>query len=116
MSRRFQFSLRTLLLAFAVVDGCIVFARETYFVQLRTVASVVAEFPEIDQAWLCTNYDVTFEVDGLWFSVVDQPGVVYGIGWGIDDLSDWEIRKRLTQALVERHAVELPYSVNYRLR
>jgi hypothetical protein len=105
-----------LLGVFAVVGGCIYGVRETYFAQLRTVDAVIAEFSEIDRVWLCANYDVTFEVDGLWFSVVDQPGVVYGIGYGVDDLHESEIRRRVREAILDRCAMQLPHNANYRLR
>ncbi|HET6880813.1 MAG TPA: hypothetical protein VFI31_11700 [Pirellulales bacterium] len=53
-----------------------------YYVQLHTVNSVLDEFPEIDNVWLCTNDDVMLEVEGLWFSTVDQPKAVFGVEGG----------------------------------
>ena len=115
MPRRFQFSLRALL----VTCGCAALVcwgvsciRYAYFVQLRTLNFVLAEFPEIDKVWLCTNDDVTLEIEGLWFSTVDQPQAVFGI----DGASKSEIRKRLRRVLVERRPVELPPRATYRLR
>jgi hypothetical protein len=87
-----------------------------YHIQLHAVDSVLAEFPEIDDVWLCTNDDVTLEVEGLWFSTVDQPGIVFGIDYGIDGASKSEIRRRLRQVLQERRPVELPARATYRLR
>lgn len=87
-----------------------------YYVQLRTVNSVLAEFPEIDKVWLCTNDDVTLEVEGLWFSTLDQPEAVFEIGYGIDGASKSTIRTRLRKALRERRPVTLPAHARYRLR
>jgi len=119
MTLRFQFSLRTLLVGttlFAAVCACFSCFRESYLVQLRAVESVLAEFPEIDRVWLCTNDDLSLEVEGLWFSTVDQPKAVYGIDYGIDGASKSEIRRRLRQVLLERRPVGLPARANYRLR
>jgi hypothetical protein len=119
MGRRFQFSLRALLVACgfaALVCQCISSLRYDYLAQLRTVNSVLAEFPEIDKVWLCTNDDVTLEVEGLWFSTVDQPQVVFGIDYRIDGASKSEIRRRLRQVILERRPVELPARATYRLR
>lgn len=114
-----RFNLRSLFVIVtlaALVCGCISLFREGYLVQVRTVSSVLAEFPEIDKVWLCTNDDVTLEVEGLWFSTVDQPGTVFGIEWGIDGASALEIRNELRQILLKRHPVQLPARAKYRLR
>lgn len=87
-----------------------------YYVQLHTVDSVLAEFPEIDKVWLCTNDDVTLEVEGLWFSTFDEPGAVFEIEHGIDGASESQIRKWLRQALLDRRPVKLPAHAKYRLR
>lgn len=160
MSRRFQFSLRGLMMSVAMaavivwvakligiataiglllvclglwavsqrpLEGGIAFLSVTipvlcgglfydgYYVQLRTVESVIAEFPEIDRVWLSTNDDVTLEVEELWFSTFNQPRAVFEIH-GIDGASKSEIRTRLRQALLERRPVTLPARATYHLR
>jgi hypothetical protein len=120
MPNRFQFSLRTLLVAtacVAAVFGGISYLRELYLVQVRRIESVLAEFPEIDRVWLDTNDDVELEVEGLWFSTHDQPKAVFSIeGTGLDGASKPEIRKRLRRAILERTPTKLPEGVTYRLR
>lgn len=109
-----RFSLRSLFIVVtfaALLCACASWIRYGYFVQLRTVNSVLAEFPEIDRVWLCT-----LEVEGLWFSTFDQPEAVFGIDYGIDGVSKSEIRRQLKQVLVERRPVELPARATYRLR
>ena len=80
-------------------------------IQLHTLGAVLNEFPEIDRVWLRTNEDVTVEVEGLWFSTVDQPEVVFQIG-SIDGSTKTEIRKKLKLALRERRQVPLPTYVS----
>jgi hypothetical protein len=104
------------LLALTIPALCGGLIHDGYYVQLHTVNSVLAEFPEIDKVWLSTNDDVTLEVEGLWFSTVDQPGAVFEIEHGIDGASQWQIRKWLRQALWERRPVKLPAHATYRLR
>lgn len=112
MPRCFQFGLRGLMIA-ALCGGLVY---DGYRVQLHTVDLVLAEFPEINRVWLCTNDDVTLEVEGLWFSTIDEPDAVFGIEWGLDGASKAEIRRQLRRALMERRPVELPARASYRLR
>ncbi len=111
-----RFGLRTLLVIVAVVAlscGFIAWLRGQYYVQLRTVNSVLAQYPEIGNVWLVRNDDVTLEVEELFFSTVDQPGVTYRID-GIDGASKSEIRRRLEDAMRERRPVTLPnFAVPY---
>lgn len=104
------------LLALTIPALCGGLFYDGYYVQVHTVDSVLAEFPEIDKVWLCTNDDVTLEVEGLWFSTFDDPQVVFGIEWGIDGASKSELRRRLRRVLLERRPVELPARATYRLR
>jgi hypothetical protein len=118
MSQRFQFSLKGLMAAVlfaAVIAWAVKQMLDRYYIQLHTVDSVLADFPEIDKVWLWTNDDVTLEVQGLWFSTVDQPAVVFGIE-GIDGATKSDLRKGLKRVLLERHPVPLPAYANYRLR
>jgi hypothetical protein len=65
MSRRFRFSLKELLVAVlfaAVIAWAAKLMNDGYYIQLHTVDSVLAEFPEIDKVWLQTNDDVTSTV------------------------------------------------------
>jgi len=108
---RMRFSIRTLFVfvtLIALIAGVIGWVRNLYYVQLRAVNSVLAEYPQIDKVWLCTNDDVTLEVEQLYFSTVDQPELTFGID-GIDGASKSEIRKRLQHALQERRPVTRPY-------
>jgi hypothetical protein len=95
----------------AMLCGCISWGinwfRSEYYVQLRTVDSVLAEFPQIERVWLCTNSDLTLEVERLFFSTVDRPGLILGVDW-IDGASKSVIRERLRQALREQRPVRLP--------
>lgn len=114
-----RFGLRSLFIFVtiaALVCWCVSWIRYEYLVQLRTVNSVLAEFPQIEEVWLCTNDDVTLEVEGVWFSTADQPDVILGIDSGVDGASKSEIRRRLRQVLLERRPVELPARAPYRLR
>ena len=104
------------LLALTIPALCGGLLHDGYYVQLHTVDSVLAEFPEIDKVWLCTNDDVTLEVEGLWFSTCDDPQAVFGIEWGIDGASESELRSKLSQVLLERRPVKLPARALYRLR
>jgi hypothetical protein len=111
-----RFSLRSMFVIVtlaAMICGLIAWLRGQHYVQLRTVNSVLAEYPEIGNVWLITNDDVTLEVEHLYFSTIDQPGVTYGI-YGIDGASKSEIRKRLDDALRERRPVARPgYAAQY---
>lgn len=104
------------LLAPAIVCLCGGLFYDGYYAQLHTVNSVLAEFPEIDKVWLCTNDDVTLEVERLWFSTFDQPDAVFEVEHWIEVASEQEIREWLQQALVERRPVKLPARARYRLR
>jgi len=119
MPRRFQFSLKTLFvgtMCFAAVCAGLSWLRGLYLIQVRTVESVLAEFPEIDRVWLFTNDDVTLEVEGLWFSTIDQPNVVFEAEGMLDGASTSEIRALLQQALSKRQPTSLPARAIYRLR
>ena len=105
-----RFRLRTLFVIvalIALIAGVIGWVRNLYYGQLLTVNSVLAEYPEIDKVWLCTNDDVTFEVEQLYFSTIDQPELTFGIE-GIDGESSSEIRQRLRRTLQERRPVTRP--------
>ena len=107
-----RFNIRTLFVIVtlvALIAGVVGWIRNLYFVQLRTVNSALAEYPEIDKVWLCTNDDVTLEVEQLYFSTIDQPELTFGIE-GIDGASRSEISKRLQDALQEKRPVTRPYS------
>lgn len=104
------------LLALTIPALCGGLLHDGYYVQLHTVDSVLAEFPEIDKVWLCTNDDVTLEVERLWFSTFDQPDAVFEVEHWIEVASEQEIREWLQQALVERRPVKLPARARYRLR
>ena len=98
----------------AMIVGFAVWIGNPYYVQMRRVNAVLAEFPEIRKVWLCTNDDVTLEVEKLYFSTVDRPEVTFGID-GIDGASRSEIRKRLKDALRERRPVTRPnYATRHR--
>src|SRR5689334_9677082 len=71
-----------------------------HYIQLHTVNYVLAEFPEIDKVWLCTNDDLTLEVEGLWFTTVDQPEAVFGIEQGTDGATRTQLRNELKRVLL----------------
>jgi hypothetical protein len=114
---RMRFSLRSLFIVMtfvAVIGGVTLLVRSFYYVQLRRVNTVLAEHPEICMVWLCTNDDVTLEIEEMYFSTVDQPEVTFGID-GIDGASKSEIRRRLEDALREKRPVTRPnYATQYR--
>ena len=94
-----RFRLRILFIAItwaAIICGLFAWVRGLYYIQLRRVASVLAEFPEIDKVWLGTNDDVILEVEQLFFSTVDQPQSIFHIG-NIEGDSKSEIRNKLTR-------------------
>ena len=114
-----QFGLRSLFIVVtlaALFCGCIAWVRSFYYVQVRRVDSVLAEFPEIDKVWLFTNDDLTLEVEGIWFSTLGQPRVIYEVKGATDGASKAEIRSLLKQALAKRHPVQLPARATRRLR
>jgi hypothetical protein len=103
-------SLFVLVTLFALFGGCIGWLRHAYYVQLRDVKAVLAEFPEIDRVWLGTNDDVQLEVELVYFSLKNQPGLIL-LSQGIDGATKPEFRRRLQEALQERQPVDLPSHV-----
>jgi hypothetical protein len=119
MPRRFQFSLKTLFvgtMCFAAVCAGLSWLRGVYLIQVRTVESLLTEFPEIDRVWLSTNDDIMLEVEGLWFSTVDQPNVIFEAEGMLDGASKSKIRELLRQALFKRQPTPLPARATYCLR
>jgi hypothetical protein len=112
-----RFGLRSLFAAIALVAmicGLFAWVRGLYYVQLRRVDAVLADYPAINKVWLCTNDDVTLEVEQLYFSTIDQPQLILGID-GIDGASKSEIRERLNRALQDRRPATRPtWAVVYR--
>jgi hypothetical protein len=90
-----------------VIGALLVGARWFYYVQVYAVREVLDVYPAIDRVWIGTNDDVQLEVEAVFFTVRDRPGVVFRSG-GIDYVGEAEFRLRLDQALRERKAVELP--------
>jgi hypothetical protein len=87
--------------------------RKEYYWGLNAVNAVLAEHPEIDRVWLSINPDVTLEVEGVYFSIVGQPNVIFHSD-GIDGTTQEEFRERLERALRERHPVPRPeYATEY---
>lgn len=115
-----RFSLRSLfgvmtyaVIIAAIVVGFISWVRNLYYVQVRTVTAVLAEYPEIDRVWIGTNDDVSLEVQELYFSVVGEPNLSFGV-YGIDGASKSTIRQKLDDALREKRPKKRPTHV-YRL-
>jgi hypothetical protein len=105
-----RFGLRSLffvMAAVALVCGGYKWLREQYYVEARTVNAVLAEHPEIDRVWFSTNDDVTLEVEQVYFSLRDQPGLTFCAD-GIDGVSETEFRQQLERALREQRPVPRP--------
>lgn len=105
-----RYGLRSLFVVvtlFALFGGCIGWFRHAYYVQLREVKAVLAEFPEIDRVWLSTNDDVTLEVELVYFSLKNLPEATF-MSQGIDGATKPEFRRRLQEALREKQSVDLP--------
>jgi hypothetical protein len=109
-----RYRLRDLLItvaAVALVLGSIVFLanlwHSLYYVQVGTVRSALAEHPEIENVWVCTNDDVELEVEALFFTIAGRPGEVLGIG-GIDGASKSKILEELHRALREDRPTQIP--------
>jgi hypothetical protein len=108
-----RFRLRSLFVVMTIVAipcGIVAWVRSLYYVQVRTLDSVLADFPEIGRVWLSTNDDVTLEVEQVYFSIVNQPELTYGIE-ETDGASKSEICTLLERALQERRPVKLPAHV-----
>ena len=100
----------------AVVFAALASLRGCYYVQLRAVDAVLAEYPEIDRVWLSTNDDVTLEVEEVFFTTVSDPNTIYRCR-GIDGASKSELRTGLQRALREQRPVALPaYLLEHRRR
>jgi hypothetical protein len=111
-----RFGLRSMFVVvtiFALLAGGIGWLRYAYYVQVRKTKAVLAEFPQIDRVWFVTNDDVHLEVEIVYFSVTDQPGLILE-SLGIDHASKALFRQRLQEALRERVPVNLPsYAEEY---
>jgi hypothetical protein len=95
----------------AVICGGVVWLHKLYYfmhyTQVRTVSSALADHPEIEKVWVCTNEDVELEIEKLYFSIADEPGVILKIN-GIDAASKSEIQQKLERAIRQQPSVDLP--------
>jgi hypothetical protein len=109
-SQQMRFSIKQLLFAITIVaalSAFVAWAQGLYYIQVRIVRSVLAEYPQIEKVWLATNEDVTLEVEQAFFSLAGVPGVILAID-GIDGASKSEIRERIERALNAKQPVQLP--------
>src|SRR5262245_45844659 len=108
---RTRFPLRSLFVATAVAVLILAGIKNLhdgiYFKQVRTVRAALAEHPEIDQVWVCTNDDVSLEIEEICFTIVGDPGTTYGI-FGTDKQSKSELLTKLDNALKKHETVILP--------
>jgi hypothetical protein len=105
-----QYRLRTLLLVvtiLAAVGGVYAGISRMYYVQVRRLNAVLADFPQIDEVWLATNDDATLEVEEVYFTVREKPGVIFKID-GIDGAASSEIRSCFERALREQVPASRP--------
>lgn len=105
-----RFSLRTALIGMALLAAlctAVNWVLGIYYIQLRRVNAVVAEYPEIERVWLSTNDDVTLEVEVIYFTTNDAPGITLEVA-GTDGASKAELRRGIERALRERQPVALP--------
>jgi hypothetical protein len=89
-----RFGLRSMFVVvtiIALLGGCIGWLRYGYYVQVRAAKAVLAEFPEIDRVSFTTNDDVSLEVEGVYVSVKDSPGLILNCS-GMDGSSKAEFR------------------------
>jgi hypothetical protein len=109
-----RFTLRSLLIFVAVVAmvcgglaSIVRIYQHLYYTQVRTVRAALAEHPEIEKVWICTNPDVELEIEELFFTVANEPGVILKIE-GIDAASKDVIQAKLRRAIRQQPSVDLP--------